>query len=264
MPYGARRFEFPWATLRRAGANRRMTRSQSHTAVKIESFRPEHTAAFEALNRAWLVGHGLLEPADEPAPERPERDDYRGRWPGLRCGGRRCRHRDLRHRSTRSRRIRGAQTRRRFVRAGPRHRDATGGGLSSTLRVNVAQAGSRSSRTRNLCPRSGCTSAQVSGTRRSREQSVRHWRRAHGPRRSGGARRQFNLTGDAIAQPVYALQSSRVSDRRPDGHRATGTSPAPGSALVPARRSRASRRSSLTPTRSPSSRRRSSRWTRPG
>jgi len=43
-----------------------MPRSQSHTAVKIESFRPEHTAAFEALNRAWLVGHGLLEPADEP------------------------------------------------------------------------------------------------------------------------------------------------------------------------------------------------------
>ena len=43
-----------------------MARSQSHTAVKIELFRPEHTAAFEALNRAWLVGHGLLEPADEP------------------------------------------------------------------------------------------------------------------------------------------------------------------------------------------------------
>jgi ribosomal protein S18 acetylase RimI-like enzyme len=34
--------------------------------VKIESFRPEHSAAFEALNRAWLVGNGLLEPADEP------------------------------------------------------------------------------------------------------------------------------------------------------------------------------------------------------
>ena len=34
--------------------------------MKIESFRTEHTAAFEALNRAWLVGHGLLEPADEP------------------------------------------------------------------------------------------------------------------------------------------------------------------------------------------------------
>ena len=34
--------------------------------MKIELFRPEHAAAFEALNRAWLVGHGLLEPADEP------------------------------------------------------------------------------------------------------------------------------------------------------------------------------------------------------
>lgn len=34
--------------------------------MKIESFRPEHSAAFEALNRAWLVGNGLLEPADEP------------------------------------------------------------------------------------------------------------------------------------------------------------------------------------------------------
>ena len=43
-----------------------MTCSQSHTDVKIELFRPEHTAAFEALNRAWLVGHDLLEPADEP------------------------------------------------------------------------------------------------------------------------------------------------------------------------------------------------------
>ena len=34
--------------------------------MKIELFRPEHAAAFEALNRAWLVGAGLLEPADEP------------------------------------------------------------------------------------------------------------------------------------------------------------------------------------------------------
>ncbi len=34
--------------------------------MKIELFRPEHTAAFEALNRAWLVGHDLLESADEP------------------------------------------------------------------------------------------------------------------------------------------------------------------------------------------------------
>jgi ribosomal protein S18 acetylase RimI-like enzyme len=34
--------------------------------VKIEVFRPEHSAAYEGLNRAWLVGHGLIEEADEP------------------------------------------------------------------------------------------------------------------------------------------------------------------------------------------------------
>lgn len=34
--------------------------------MKIEVFRPEHAAAYEALNRAWLVGHGLIEEADEP------------------------------------------------------------------------------------------------------------------------------------------------------------------------------------------------------
>lgn len=34
--------------------------------VNIEAFRPEHRAAFEALNRGWLTGHGLLEEADEP------------------------------------------------------------------------------------------------------------------------------------------------------------------------------------------------------
>lgn len=34
--------------------------------MKIENFRPEHTPAFDALNRAWLVDNGLLEAADEP------------------------------------------------------------------------------------------------------------------------------------------------------------------------------------------------------
>jgi ribosomal protein S18 acetylase RimI-like enzyme len=34
--------------------------------LKIVEFEPAHAAAFEELNRRWLVGHGLLEPADEP------------------------------------------------------------------------------------------------------------------------------------------------------------------------------------------------------
>jgi putative acetyltransferase len=34
--------------------------------VKIEEFRPEHSTAFEALNRSWLTSHGLLEEVDEP------------------------------------------------------------------------------------------------------------------------------------------------------------------------------------------------------
>lgn len=34
--------------------------------MKFEEFRPEHAVAYEALNRAWLVGHGLIEQADEP------------------------------------------------------------------------------------------------------------------------------------------------------------------------------------------------------
>jgi len=33
--------------------------------IRIEVFQPEHAPAFDALNRAWLVDHGLLEPADE-------------------------------------------------------------------------------------------------------------------------------------------------------------------------------------------------------
>jgi ribosomal protein S18 acetylase RimI-like enzyme len=39
--------------------------------LKIEPFRPEHAARFETLNRAWLVQHGLIEPADEPQLTRP-------------------------------------------------------------------------------------------------------------------------------------------------------------------------------------------------
>jgi ribosomal protein S18 acetylase RimI-like enzyme len=33
--------------------------------VRIDVFRAEHAAAFEALNRAWLVDHGLYEAPDE-------------------------------------------------------------------------------------------------------------------------------------------------------------------------------------------------------
>lgn len=33
--------------------------------MQIETFRSEHASAFDALNRAWLVDHDLLEPADE-------------------------------------------------------------------------------------------------------------------------------------------------------------------------------------------------------
>jgi len=32
--------------------------------MRIEPFRREHARAFDALNRAWLVGHNLLEPPD--------------------------------------------------------------------------------------------------------------------------------------------------------------------------------------------------------
>jgi putative acetyltransferase len=33
--------------------------------VRIDAFRAEHAAAFETLNRAWLVDHGLYEAPDE-------------------------------------------------------------------------------------------------------------------------------------------------------------------------------------------------------
>lgn len=33
--------------------------------IQIETFRPGHARAFETLNRAWLVAHGLLEHRDE-------------------------------------------------------------------------------------------------------------------------------------------------------------------------------------------------------
>jgi ribosomal protein S18 acetylase RimI-like enzyme len=41
--------------------------------MTIEEFKPEHAAAYEALNRAWLVGHGLIEEADEPQLVDPQR-----------------------------------------------------------------------------------------------------------------------------------------------------------------------------------------------
>ena len=43
-----------------------------HRAVTITTLRPEHVAAFEALNREWLVANDLLEPADEPHLTDPE------------------------------------------------------------------------------------------------------------------------------------------------------------------------------------------------
>lgn len=42
------------------------------SGVTVVSYRPEHAPAFDALNRAWLVGHGLLEAADEPHLRNPD------------------------------------------------------------------------------------------------------------------------------------------------------------------------------------------------
>ena len=42
--------------------------------IRIEHFRPEHAARFESLNRAWLVEHDLIEPADEPHLVRPNEE----------------------------------------------------------------------------------------------------------------------------------------------------------------------------------------------
>ncbi len=46
----------------------------SATTVNIEVYRPEHAAAFDALNRAWLVDNGLLEAADEPDLTNPDQN----------------------------------------------------------------------------------------------------------------------------------------------------------------------------------------------
>lgn len=40
--------------------------------MRVEQYRPEHAREFDALNRAWLVGNGLLEPADEPHLTNPD------------------------------------------------------------------------------------------------------------------------------------------------------------------------------------------------
>ena len=40
--------------------------------MTVVTYRPEHAEAFDALNRAWLVGHALLEPADEPHLTNPD------------------------------------------------------------------------------------------------------------------------------------------------------------------------------------------------
>ena len=41
-------------------------------AIEIVPFRPEHAAAFYALNRAWLDEHDLYEPADEAQLRSPQ------------------------------------------------------------------------------------------------------------------------------------------------------------------------------------------------
>ena len=41
-------------------------------ACDIAPYRSEHASAFDALNRAWLVGNQLLEPADEPHLTNPD------------------------------------------------------------------------------------------------------------------------------------------------------------------------------------------------
>src|SRR6185503_3732135 len=40
--------------------------------MTIEVYRREHAQVFDALNRAWLEGNGLLEPADEPHLTNPD------------------------------------------------------------------------------------------------------------------------------------------------------------------------------------------------
>ena len=40
--------------------------------MKVVLYRKEHAQAFDTLNRAWLVGNGLLEPADEPHLQNPD------------------------------------------------------------------------------------------------------------------------------------------------------------------------------------------------
>jgi putative acetyltransferase len=41
-------------------------------SIIIAPFRAEHAAAFDALNRQWLVDHALLEDADEPSLRDPQ------------------------------------------------------------------------------------------------------------------------------------------------------------------------------------------------
>ena len=43
-----------------------MSSAGANQNVVIAPFRPGHAAAFDALNRQWLVDNGLLEAADEP------------------------------------------------------------------------------------------------------------------------------------------------------------------------------------------------------
>lgn len=42
------------------------------TEIRIRDYQPQDLPAFDALNRAWLVGHGLLEEPDEAQLRDPE------------------------------------------------------------------------------------------------------------------------------------------------------------------------------------------------
>lgn len=51
-----------------------MPRRKMTTAppVRIEPFEPQDAGLFATLNRAWLIGHGLIEPADEAQLDDPD------------------------------------------------------------------------------------------------------------------------------------------------------------------------------------------------
>ena len=44
----------------------------SLTTIRIDTYRPEHSARFDELNREWLIRYNLLEPSDEAQLADPE------------------------------------------------------------------------------------------------------------------------------------------------------------------------------------------------